>query len=63
MPHDKNGNPLKAGDRVRVLMEVEEIYQTDELCNARLVTVEPMWPGTSKASMTVNGRQVEKVTD
>lgn len=57
MPHDLNGNLLKVGDRVTVEFEVVTVYPTEELCNCTLATVEPMYPGEYKTSLTINTRQ------
>jgi len=63
MPHDKNGKLVENGARVRVDFIVTNVYQTegDGYCNASLETVEPMFPGQHKTSLTVNTKQVEVV--
>lgn len=40
MPHDKNGKPLKKGDRVTMEFEVESISEGETACNVTLKAVE-----------------------
>lgn len=61
MPHDKNGELLKVGDRVTVECGVVEVYAGHDYCNVQLTTVEPMHPGASFNGFTLNGKQVVKV--
>lgn len=35
MPHDRNGNIIKKGDRVLLEAVVEEVYEGEEYCNAQ----------------------------
>ena len=37
MPHDKNGDLLKIGDKVLVEFEVKEINTSPDYCNTTLV--------------------------
>lgn len=58
MPHDKNGQVIKVGDRVTVECEVKSITAGEEYCNLSAETVEPMFPGTTKTGLTLNAKQV-----
>ena len=58
--HDKFGREIKAGDLVLVPCVVRETYQTDEYCNVKVSTTEPMFPGNERTTMTLNTRQVVK---
>jgi hypothetical protein len=58
MPHDINGNLLKEGDQVSCLFVVKSITTGEEYCNVTLETVEPMYPGTHKTTLTANAKQV-----
>ena len=64
MPHDKFGHVIEAGDEVLVRFTVERVYQTegDGYCNATLETIEPMFQSQNKTTLTVNAKQVEKVS-
>lgn len=63
MPHDKNGTLLQEGDEVLVRATVRSLISTgDDYCNVTLDTVEPMYPGTEKTGISLNAKQVEKVT-
>lgn len=59
MPHDKNKQPIKEGDRVNVEFTVKRVYETEGggYCNAELETVEPMYPTENKSQLTINARQ------
>lgn len=59
--HDKNGHPLKVGDRVTVEFEIVEVAATEEFCNANLKTVEPMYPSDRRDSYWLNTKQTVKV--
>ena len=61
MPHDKNGNVLKEGDRVDVPCIVKSITPGDEYCNVNLETLVPMPPYTVPSTIVLNTKQVEKV--
>jgi hypothetical protein len=61
MPHDKHGQVLTVGDRVTVLATVKSVTTTEEYCNVGLETVEPMYPGETRSSLTLNAKQVERV--
>lgn len=58
MPHDKNGNLLQNGDRVLVPCTVNQVHTGEEYCNVTLLTDEPMYPGDSKTTITLNAKQV-----
>lgn len=59
MPHDANGQTLKAGDRVTMEFEVTEVTELDNYCNISLESVLPIYPGTGKTALhAVNSRQV-----
>lgn len=60
MPHDKNGQPLTAGDDVLIRATVTSVSPGEEYCNVNVETVEPMFPGTNKTLIVLNARQVEK---
>ena len=60
MPHDKNGNVLAAGDEVIVRAKVTQVHTGEEYCNLTVETVEPMFPGDVKSTLTLNTKQVEK---
>ena len=61
MPHDKNGQILKVGDKVNVPCVVKEVHAGDEYCNLSLETEEVMFPGEQKSGMVLNTKQVLKV--
>lgn len=63
MPHDKNGAPLKEGDTVTVTFTVTGVSPGEEYCNLTCSTVEPMFPGNHKTSVTFNAKQVVKCGD
>lgn len=58
MPHDRDGQLLNVGARVLVPAIVREIHTTEEYCNVSLETVELMYPGTQRSTLTLNARQV-----
>lgn len=62
MPHDKNGALLVEGDRVLIPCIVRSVTTGEEFCNVTLETEEPMFPGNQKTSITLNAKQVERVT-
>jgi hypothetical protein len=67
MPHDRNGQALKVGDRVTVKGTVTSVSPGPDYCNITVETDEVMFPGTSRTSISLNARQVEfqhrEVTD
>jgi hypothetical protein len=58
MPHDRNGVELHVDDYVYIVCKVTAVQPTHEYCNVNLETVEPMFPGTYKSTLTLNARQV-----
>lgn len=58
MPHDRDGNPLNAGDLVTVQAVVKAVQVGDEYCNVTLETVEVMYPSENKSTLTLNAKQV-----
>ena len=46
--HDKNGTPLKKGDRVLIPAVITEIHPTEEYCNVSLETVHGRRPDGQK---------------
>lgn len=63
MPHDVNGDEVKAGDLVTVRCKVISVSASPDYCNLTLETVEPMHPGDSPVMITLNAKQVEKAND
>lgn len=60
MPHDKNGELLKVGDKVTVECEITAVQTGEEYCNLSVKTVEPMHPSKDSTSLTLNAKQVIK---
>lgn len=60
MPHDRNGKLLEAGDSVKIDAVVKSVMTGEEYCNVTVETVEPMYPGDYKTTITLNAKQVEK---
>ena len=46
--HDRNGTPLKKGDRVLIPAIITDLYETEDFCNVGLETVEGRRPDGSK---------------
>jgi hypothetical protein len=61
MPHDRKGNVLNVGDEVMVPAKITSVQAGLEYCNLTVETIEPMYPGESKSTITLNTKQVEKV--
>lgn len=61
VPHDKNGKVIQAGDIVNVPCRVTTVHTGEEYCNVSLETVEPMYPGDNKSTLTLNAKQVELI--
>lgn len=59
MPHDRNGQLLKVGDRVLIEAEVTSITPSEDYCNATVKTVLPMPPYTDGTSITLNTKQLQ----
>lgn len=60
MPHGKNGEELKKGDEAIVRVKITDIQTGSEYCNCTVETVEPMYPGQDKTTITLNTKQIEK---
>jgi len=60
MPHDRKGNLLSIGDHVVIGATVREIQPGEEYCNLNVETIEPMYPGESKSTITLNAKQVTR---
>lgn len=60
MPHDKNNQLLKVGDKVMIEATVTSLQIGEEYCNVSLETTEPMFPAAYKSAMTLNAKQVVK---
>lgn len=58
--HDKNGRPLSVGDVVLVECKVTTCHAGTDFCNLTVETVEPMYPGTNRTTITLNAKQVTK---
>ena len=62
--HDRNGTPLKAGDRVMLEAIITQISSTEDYCNVSLKTVEGRRPdgtfetigGINTAVLTLLGK-------
>lgn len=61
MPHDRNGNELKVGDRVLVECDVDSITMQEDYCNVTLKTRSPMPPYTDPTTLVLNAKQVTRV--
>lgn len=62
MPHDLNNNIIKVGDIINLRCKVLEIHQTEEFCNCNLETEIPIYPSNDRTFITVNTKQVSKVS-
>lgn len=58
MPHDKNGNELKVGDKVNVEFTVTGVYPGAETCN---VSLGRSIEGEQGLSLTAQAKQCELV--
>lgn len=61
MPHDINGKPLKAGDKVTMTFEVKNIGESEAACNVTLEAIDPRQTGEYKPQVACNARLVQKV--
>ena len=59
MPHLKHGQVVNVGDEVVIRAAVKSVTTGEEYCNLTVETVEPMYPGDYKSSITINARQAE----
>lgn len=58
MPHDRDANELRVGDRVNVPCRIKAIHQTEHYCNVDLETLMPMPPTESPSGIALNAHQV-----
>jgi hypothetical protein len=64
MPHDKNGNPLKVGDRVDIPCIITGISAGDDYCNCIVETTEKMAPEYKYTNTySLNTKMVERVEE
>lgn len=62
--HDRNGNPLKVGDRVALVATIEETSTSEDYCNVKVkVTEEGQDHGPRNVTSTiwVNAKQTELI--
>lgn len=61
--HDKNGKPLKKGDKVLIEAEIVETYGAVDYCNVQLGIGlnKENGPDNVHGRVTLNSRQVEKI--
>lgn len=62
MPHDRKGILLNVGDHVVIEATVTEVQPGEEYCNVSVKTVEPMYPGDNKSTITLNAKQVTRTS-
>jgi len=60
MPHDRKGNLLNVGDHVVIEATVTQVQTGEEYCNVTLETIEPMYPGDSRSTLSLNAKQVTR---
>lgn len=60
MPHDKNGEPIAAGDEVTIRCKVESVSAGEDACNCTLQALDGP-DGEYKPSITCNAKSVVKV--
>lgn len=63
MPHDRNGNEIRPGDRVTVECEVESVTMQADYCNVTLKTCSPMPPYSAPTTLVLNAQQVTLAHD
>ena len=58
--HDRNGTPLKKGDKVLLEATIGEVYTVEDYCNVNLQIGydQPHGPANVQSSVTLNARQV-----
>lgn len=65
--HDKNGKPLKVGDKVTVEAVIRETYATDEYCNVQIgigyEDGKEHGAHNVQSIVTINSKQVELVEE
>jgi hypothetical protein len=60
MPHDRDGELVKVGDKVNIPAIVTAIQTGEEYCNISVQPVEPMYPSDRHDTITFNSKQVVK---
>ncbi len=63
--HDKNGKPIKKGDKVMVQATIAETYATEDFCNVQLHIGRDKENAADNVhgTLTLNSRQVELVEE
>lgn len=61
--HDKNGKPLKLGDKVSVDFVIDDVQPGVEYCNCRVKIPGENGPANVLGQLTLNSRQVTKLED
>lgn len=63
--HDKNGKPLKVGDKVTVEAVILETYATEDFCNVQLGIGRDQENSAHNVhgTLTINSRQVELIEE
>jgi hypothetical protein len=61
MPHYKNGQEVKQGDRVAIFGTVKDVYSSEELCNVTFESVEPFNAEGTKSQFSLNTKQLEYI--
>lgn len=59
--HDRNGNPLKVGDKVTIEAVITNLCPTPDYCNVTVETVHPRKPDGHKECITLNTAVMERV--
>lgn len=62
--HDRNGNPVKTGDRVRLEGEIVSTSEGEEYCNVTVKVTEPgqeHGPFNVQSTVVVNAKQTELI--
>lgn len=61
--HDKNGKPIKKGDKVLVEAVIAETHATEDFCNVQLAIGrdKPNAADNIHGTVTLNSRQVELI--
>lgn len=58
MPHDRNGDPLKDGDRVTLRATVRHVWTNETACNVEIQVDAPQ--GEYSPILSLNARSLEK---
>lgn len=62
--HDRNGNPVKVGDRVQIQGEITSTSAVDEYCNVTIRVTEKgqeHGPHNVQGTVVVNAKQTELI--